>query len=244
MSKCEWLHSRLETLPLISFPFSLEGLPLNGIYFFYEEGEVVKNSENSKRIVRIGTHKGDNFRNRISEHYLFNEKKMLFNAMQPAPKDRSIFRKHIGRALLNEDKDNRDYLDVWDIDFLKRIKREKFGYRRDIDKEKKLEEKITRILRNLFSFRFIIIKDQNDRMGSKGLEKALIGTVANCSHCYASSEWLGRHSPKKKIRDSGLWQIQHLKADGLTDDQQHIIEVAIEATEKWIGGIKNEMGRN
>lgn len=36
---CKWLHEQLEQLPLVKFPFRLEQLPGNGIYFFYEEGE-------------------------------------------------------------------------------------------------------------------------------------------------------------------------------------------------------------
>lgn len=31
---CKWLHEQLEQLPRIEFPFELEKLPENGIYFF------------------------------------------------------------------------------------------------------------------------------------------------------------------------------------------------------------------
>ena len=52
------------------------------------------------RIVRIGTHRGDNnLYNRLKEHFI-NENK-----------DRSIFRKNIGRALLNKNQDS--YLEIW-----------------------------------------------------------------------------------------------------------------------------------
>gem|GEM_PF-3534987 len=33
---CRWLHEQLEQLPHVRFPFKLELLPENGIYFFYE----------------------------------------------------------------------------------------------------------------------------------------------------------------------------------------------------------------
>ena len=65
--------------------------------------------------MRIGTHRENNFRNRISEHFLLNESKMNFNNETPKPSDRSIFRKNIGRALLN--KQSADYLKVWNIDY-------------------------------------------------------------------------------------------------------------------------------
>jgi hypothetical protein len=158
---------------------------------------------------------------------------MIFDAMKPAPKDRSIFRKNIGRTLFNRNNDN--YLNVWNIDFTERASRERFGHLRDITKEKETEQEITNILRQNFSFRFIIIKAQNDRMGDKGLEKALIGTVSQCSCCGPSDSWFGRNSPKKKIRDSGLWQVHHLNAAGINDCQQQMIGSAIDNTKEWIG---------
>ena len=40
---------------------------------------------------------------------------MNFDAFKPAPRERSIFRKNLGRALLNQLKD--EYLKIWEIDF-------------------------------------------------------------------------------------------------------------------------------
>ena len=71
MDNCEWLHNQLKNLPLIKYPFRLEDLPKNGIYFFYEKGEVWGHGGKNPRIVRVGTHKGDNFRSRINDHFLF-----------------------------------------------------------------------------------------------------------------------------------------------------------------------------
>jgi len=68
----------------------------------------------------------------------------------------------------------------------------KFGQLRKIEKEKELELEITRILRDNFSFRFIKLDVQKERMGKKGLESALIGTVARCTMCKPSSLWLGK----------------------------------------------------
>jgi len=77
--KCKGLHEMLEKLLLIRYPFELELLPLNGIYFFYEKGEIWGHGGEKLRIVRVGTHKGNNFRNRIAEHLLINERKMDFD---------------------------------------------------------------------------------------------------------------------------------------------------------------------
>ena len=60
--KCSWLHNHLNSLPLVKFPFDVKSLPSNGVYFFYEEGEITEHRYGfSQRIVRIGTHKENNF---------------------------------------------------------------------------------------------------------------------------------------------------------------------------------------
>jgi hypothetical protein len=64
---------------------------VNGIYVLFERGE---ECHDGGRIVRVGTHTGDGqLRSRMLQHFV-NENK-----------DRSIFRKNIGRALLNRDRD-------------------------------------------------------------------------------------------------------------------------------------------
>jgi len=215
---CALLHKVLEPLPVIRYPFELETLPMNGIYFFYEEGETNAH-DGTPGIVRVGTHKRDNFRSRINDHYLLDG--MDFDKNSPAPKDRSIFRKNIGRALLN--KMNSDYISIWDIDFTLKTNRQRYGRKRDINLEIQIEKEITRILKKKFSFRYIQIDSQKQRMGKQGLESRLIGTLSHCKLCEPSKNWLGRSSPKKQIRDSGLWLIQHLNSEGLDSDDKNLI---------------------
>lgn len=222
----------MEQLPLVKFPFELKQLPENGIYFFYENGEIWGHGGDKLGIVRIGTHRDGNFRNRIGEHFLLDESKMNFNKNKPKPSDRSIFRKHIGRALLNKKKD--DYLKIWNIDFTERAKRRSFGYKRNISKERLVESRITRRFRSRLFFRFIIIDSQNRRMGSTGLEKSLIGTLASCELCGPSKDWLGNYSPTRQVKESGLWLVQHLGADGIDSDDKQAIIKAIRKTRQWI----------
>src|SRR3990170_4759955 len=88
---CHWLHHELEALPMIRYPIDTNVLPMNGIYFFYQEGEFWGHGSNKLKIVRIGTHKDGNFRSRIKEHFLFDESIMGFNGTRSKPSDRSIF---------------------------------------------------------------------------------------------------------------------------------------------------------
>ena len=149
----------MEQLQLIKFRFELEQLPENGIYFFYEDGE------------------------------------------------------------------------IWEIDFTKRENRESSGDRRNIGKEKRIESAITKIPRETFSFRFIVIESQRERMR---LESSLIGTVASCKLCNPSNNWLGNKSPKQQIKRSGLWLVQHLRANGINESDKETIFNAIRSTKEWI----------
>lgn len=228
---CKWLHEQLEPLQLIDYSIlrnSLELLPENGIYFFYEQGETWGHGGNKPRIVRVGTSKDGNFRSRISEHYLLDESKMNFAHSKPAPHERSIFRKNIGRALLNQRGDN--YLKVWEIDFTSRKSRNQYTHLRNIEKEKNLESEITKLMRNKFSFKFIEISGQAQRMGKTGLESALIGTLAQCKFCRASDNWLGKYSSKPEISNGKLWLTQHLKANPINEQSKTIILDAVKQT--------------
>jgi hypothetical protein len=229
---CRWLHEKICNVRLFRYPLEMGELPENAIYFFYEEGEKWGHGSDMQRIVRIGTHKDGNFKTRISEHFLLNESKMDFDLYRPSPKDRSIFRKNLGRVLLNQEND--DYLSVWNIDFTLKKNREQHGHLRNIAKEKQLELEITRVLRENFAFRFIMIDDEFERMGTQGLESSLIGTVARCENCRASATWLGNRSPIAKIRSSGLWQIQHLNADRISAQDMEVLLHAISITKEWI----------
>ena len=169
---CEWLHRHLGSLRTFSYPFDVAALPSNGIYFFYEKGEVCGHDSTKPRIVRVGTHRDGNFRSRIGDHFLLNERKMVFTREHPRPHDRSIFRCHVGAALLHKARDS--YLSVWEMNLTTREKRDAYRHLRDIDKEVTIEREVTQMLRQNFSFKFIEIGDQMQRMGSQGLSQHLL----------------------------------------------------------------------
>ena len=226
---CQWLHEQLELLPLVRFPFTPAQLPTNGIYFFYEDGEAWRHGLNKPRIVRIGSHRDGNFRSRINDHFLLSKSEMTLQADRPAPKDRSIFRKNLGRALLAKADDS--YLKVWDIDFTSKANQKAYGHLRNLDREDEIEANVTTILREGFSFRFVLVEGQEQRMGTAGLEGALIGTVAHCRCCRPSPTWLGNSSPLSKIRESGLWLVQHLKHPPMTAEERLAFSACVARTQ-------------
>jgi len=209
----------------VRFPFDRGQLPDDGIYFFYEEGEIWGHSGPGQRIVRIGTHRDGNFRSRISDHFLLDGRPMTLHVDKPAPKDRSIFRKNLGRALLAKAGD--PYLRVWDIDFTTKLNRQTHSKQRNIVKEREIEEEVTRLLRERFRFRFLELDVAVPRIGSRGLEAALIGTIASCQLCKPSASWLGLYSPKPQIRQSGLWLVQHLQSRSIEEEDKETIQAAL-----------------
>lgn len=55
----------------------------------------------------------------------------------------------------------------------------------------------------------------------------MISTVSLCEECKPSSRWLGLHSPKDKIRDSGLWLVNELYKEPLSQSEYEAIKAAI-----------------
>lgn len=195
--KCEELHNLFNIMERLAFPFKEEKIPSNGIYILFEKGE---KGHGGDRIVRIGTHTGkDQLRSRINQHFI-NENK-----------DRSIFRKNIGRALLNKQKD--PYLKIWDLDLTTREAKEKFGKLIDKEKQKQVEGQITKHLQDSFSFVAFSIDDKDNRLE---FESKIISTISLCKDCKSSEKWLGNHSPKQKIKESGLWLVNELYKNQLS----------------------------
>jgi len=230
---CGWLHDLLDNMSLVKYPFNIKKLPDNGVYFFYEKGEVYGHgSKNKPRIVRVGTHREGNFKSRMNDHFLFNDCKMNFDKTQSSPHDRSIFRKNLGRAILNKEGNN--YLKIWNTDFTTRKNREEFSHLRDIQFEKEIETQVTKLLHDNFSFKYLIVDGQEKRMGSKGIESRLIGTLSQCTACIPSKEWLGNNSSVLKIRKSGLWLYQHLSDPPISElDKTELLQY-VKIIKDWI----------
>ncbi len=188
---CIELHNFLNKLPRFRFPFDESKIPLNGIYILFEKGE---KAHGANRIVRIGTHTGQNqLRSRLKQHFIMENK------------DRSIFRKNIGRCLLNKNKDS--FLEKWELDLTPKKSKDRHLKDINLGKQKKIEKEVSKYIQNNFSFAVLEIKDKSKRLK---LESKIISTIALCQKCGPSKKWLGLFSPKEKIRQSGLWLVNEL----------------------------------
>lgn len=190
-SNCAQLHAWARTLKRHSFPFDESRLPHDGMYLLFEKGEKAHGGE---RVVRVGTHTGvGQLRSRLRQHFVVENK------------DRSIFRKNIGRALLNKRSDA--YASVWELDMTAAAARKQNGHKLDQAKQLRVERAVTKYLQTNFSFAVVHIPSKAKRLQ---LESRVISTLSHCDKCVGSAAWLGQHSPKEKIRTSGLWLVNEL----------------------------------
>jgi hypothetical protein len=197
---CEDLHHWANALPVFSFPFDARALPLNGIYLLFENGET---AHGANRIVRVGTHTGnDQLRSRLKQHFLVENK------------DRSIFRKNIGRALLNQDRDA--FLSDWELDLTARKAKDQHSGRVDMARQQAIERRVSAYIQASFSFVAVPADEKEQRLR---LESRLISTISLCETCRPSTTWLGRFSPKEKIQKSGLWLVNELYGQPLSNEE-------------------------
>lgn len=192
MSKeCEKIHDLTRGLERHGFPFDESKILSNGIYFLFETGE---KGHHGDRIVRVGTHTGTNqLRSRLRQHFL-NENK-----------DRSIFRKNIGRALLSRAND--PFIEVWELDLTTRKAKDKYSSSVDYHYQKNIEAQVSEYIQSNFSFCVFEVNNKEERLE---VESKIISTVSWCEDCEPTKEWLGNSSPKEKIVKSGLWLVNEL----------------------------------
>ena len=197
---CE-LHCLLNKKERFTFPFDNFKLPKNGIYIIFEKGESFGKMD---RIVRIGTHTGENqLRSRLMQHFVKENK------------NRSIFRKNIGRCFLNIE--NQDYLDSWELDITSKEGREDKLKRIDLEFEKTLEKRISQYIQTNLSFCVFEVNAKEERLFWESKITSTLSNAAKFGEIKPSENWLGNHSTKDKIRESGLWQVNELYKESLTE---------------------------
>lgn len=212
---CRDLHALFGQLPTFAYPFDPGALPGNGIYVLYEIGE---QGHGAERIVRVGSHTGKGqLPSRLGQHFLKENK------------DRSIFRKNIGRAILNRERD--PFLDHWNLDLTTRVAKAEHAGRIDTRRQMEIEGQVTAFIRRAFQFVVIPIEDKEMRLR---LESRITATVSLCHECGPSSLWLGHYSPVEKIRESGLWLVHGLYKTSVTMDDMAVIRSLAAVTGKRV----------
>lgn len=191
------LYELLAGLPVCTAETPSAALPSDGIYFFFEEGERSEVAGTLvSRVVRVGTHKVDGrLPTRIRQH--FGNKNSL-----GGHKNGSVFRKHVGGALLRKQDLADSRLEEW--------------ITQDGKSFPEVEEMVSRQLRSYFSFAWVPVPTKQERLS---LESGLIALLAQHRAGSPSTGWLGHSAFDSAIATSGLWNTQHLKSAVLSDVQ-------------------------
>ncbi|NLX74709.1 MAG: hypothetical protein GXZ13_02500 [Synergistaceae bacterium] len=172
----------------------------SGIYIVFEKGEMYHEFD---RIVRVGTHSSDGrLKGRLKDHFVRENK------------DGSIFRKNIGRAILN--KGNHTYLSAWNKNTSKPEVVAQMGSTYNPEFQKKLEQQISKYIRENFTFVCFPVATQTERLR---LEEGIIATLHSTSDFTTSSKWYGKYSPEIQIRQSGMWLREGLSATPLSENE-------------------------
>lgn len=151
-------------------------------------------------------------RSRVKQHFV-NENK-----------DRSIFRKNIGRAILQRVED--PFLEQWNWDLTTRKTKQSYLPLLDEEKQHQVERAVTEYIQKYFSFVVFAVKSEDERLR---WEHRIISTVSWCKECRPSPNWLGQYSPKRKIIESGLWLVNGLYKEQLSKEELEVLERIIDA---------------
>lgn len=191
-----WLHRLFERLPRYEWR-DIDDIPFeNGIYIVYERGETYRGFA---RVACVGAHTSpDRLKQRLKDHF------------EREDRNASIFRKHIGMALLNRAHD--PYLDIWSLDTSRYPNRDRENPRA----EARAERDVSAYMRVNLAFSVIPVAPVEQRLR---LKSAIIATLHQARDFAPSDGWLGHDSPERKIRESGLWLKQGLDAAPLTADE-------------------------
>jgi hypothetical protein len=109
-------------------------------------------------------------------------------------KDRSIFRKHVGRCLLA--KDEAPFLAQWEIDLTPKTSREMNAHKVDKVRLQEVETEVTRYMNENFSFVVLRFDSQAERLH---LVECLLSTIFRCRDCGPSGTWLGKFHPTSAV---------------------------------------------
>mgnify|MGYP004512993149 CR=1 FL=1 len=175
--------------------------PQRGVYFFVDFQEQSVVSSGFPRIVRVGTHavsKG-------SKTTLWDRLKTHKGTEKGDGNHRgSIFRLHVGNAIINRD---RLLCDTWGIGQ---------NAKKDIrEKEKYIEQLVSDYIGQLG----VVVLDIDDMPCATSdrayVEKNAIALLSsiNSSFNFSTLNWLGNWNPRDEIKDSCLWNINYINSD-------------------------------
>jgi hypothetical protein len=179
--------------------------PQRGIYFFFEIGENRDQTSGELRVVRVGTHA---LKERSKTTLWHRLKQHKGNDKGGAGNHRgSIFRSHVGSALIQKDNWAGEIKETWGIG--------QNAPREVKCLEKSLEQSVSQYIRKM-PFLWLEVNDEPGPNSLRGyIEGNSIALLSNYNSVSdpidsPSSTWLGHWAKSEKVRNSGLWNSDHV----------------------------------
>lgn len=180
------------------------GISGRGVYFFREPGEFRMSDPTTPRIVRVGTHAVS----ANSQSTLWKRLRAHLGTRKGGGNHRgSIFRLHVGAALLSRDKMT---VASWGVGSTtpSDVRNDATAMAAEAAIEGRVSEYI-----GAMSVVWVDVPDDSGPSSLRAyLERNSIGLLSNQLSPIdsASPVWLGRNSPKAAIRQSHLWNLDHV----------------------------------
>jgi hypothetical protein len=181
------------------------GWPAAGVYFFFEDGEV-RTDGTTPRVVRVGTHGLRSSRStlwrRLSQH------RGTVGGNRPGGGNHrgSIFRLHVGEAILNRDGGHDAARGTWGVG-----SNATAAIRAT---ENDLELAVSAVIGAMHVL-WLPIDDPPSADSARGVvEAGAISLLSNLGSDIvdpSSPTWLGRYANRPEIVDSGMWNVRHVR---------------------------------
>lgn len=186
--------------------------PNRGVYFFFESGENRSNSGTGPRVVRVGTHaitkkSRTSLWSRLSQH----------RGVQRTGGGNhrgSIFRLIVGTSIKR--RDGQDQPTSWGVAGDPSDAARRLGIVRTelLDGEQSLEQTVSHHIGNM-PFLWLDVADLPDPNSlRRKIERNSIALLSNYDRHRMdppSSSWLGNHSDRARVHQSGLWNCNHVE---------------------------------
>lgn len=197
----ETLEKKNKSKKLLSKSHGRQKWPKMGVYFFFESNQKRIESGNGLRVTRVGTHALKS----NSKTTLWNRIRQHKGIIKSGGGDHriSIFRLLVGTALIKKNNLN---ISTWGVrdNALKNIK----------INEHQLEQQVSQIIGSM-SFLYLAINDETGPESLRGyIEKNSISLLSNFNKPaldIASNDWLGYKCNRNKVKNSNLWNQNHVE---------------------------------